>query len=92
MCSRRFTAQWGDCEKSQIVPLNTIIIIIIIIVIIIATVAAASATVVAAVDVVVIVVVAVVAAVSVSSKQDRGAVVWFLRIVCVDNLCLCICW
>ena len=30
-CWRRFTAQWGDCKKSRIVPLNAIIIMIIII-------------------------------------------------------------
>ena len=34
-CWRRFTAQYGDCKKSQIVPLNAIIIIIIIIIIVI---------------------------------------------------------
>ena len=30
-CWRRFAAQWGDCQKSRIAPLNAIIIIIIII-------------------------------------------------------------
>ena len=32
-CWRRFAAQWGDCTKSQIAPLNAITIIIIIIII-----------------------------------------------------------
>ena len=35
MCWRQFTVQWGDCRKSQIMPLNVIIIIIISIIIII---------------------------------------------------------
>ena len=34
-CWRRFMAQWGDCKKSWIAPLNPIIIIIAIIIIII---------------------------------------------------------
>ena len=29
-CWRRFTAQWGDCKKSPIAPLNVIIIIVIV--------------------------------------------------------------
>ena len=32
---RQFTAQWGACKKSQIVPFNAFIIIIIIIIIIV---------------------------------------------------------
>ena len=41
-CWRRFAAQWGDCKKSPIAPLNMNMIIIIIIIIIIITIINAS--------------------------------------------------